>query len=159
MIDKPGVRFDATYLRLIHHEDFRSFFKCDGCNGRRVERSILVTRQGLEKIGKWSLDPELELADELFDRLKRKADISDISSPKTRVKLQRAAPSLLNQCRNDDIRFLGFVLDKITLLADGRRRLWMGSDCMGDYYFTLSSHLDRLRVVDVRIKPPEDLPQ
>jgi hypothetical protein len=144
----PVLTVDGPVLTLRIKGNFRHFFACGGCEGRQMLWRFQVGPNGIRELGGESLVPEIDLIDEVVDRLLRGADVAALSD---------AAPAeyLRRQIRQGPIS--RDDLDMITRWrADGppqRRVLCLGTDEIRGR-FTIARAAGGLRLVAAR--PLED---
>jgi hypothetical protein len=93
--DVPVLTVEGPMLTLRIKGDFRHFIACGGCEGRQMLWRFLAGPDGISDLGRESLVPEIDLIDEVADRLLRGADVTAVSDPAAADYLRRqieAAP-------------------------------------------------------------------
>jgi hypothetical protein len=143
--------FDGTFLKFFDHEDFRTFYACAPCDGRIMDRTIRVTGDSIEEFAPVSLVPELDLIDEVYERLNDGKSIADLAVPKAARELERSVRNAADECRWEG-EFLPGELwrHEIHATSPHRRNLRFHADCAGPYTFTFQLRGNALRIVDLQ---------
>lgn len=149
MADQPWtVRFKGDLLEIRSKEIQRHLYACGACEGRQVVSTFRVSRAGAVPLGRHSLTPELDLIDEVYDRIAHKRPTGDLASP--------AATALMAaQLRRGDADFkpktpedrgVGMIgAWRVTPWGD-KRRLCLETDEGGRAVFTLQPSRKGLRI-------------
>jgi hypothetical protein len=66
--EDEGLSVSGDVVRLQVKDDFKTMLACGACSGRQRIWRLRLTRDGAVDLGKRSAAPELDLADDVFDR-------------------------------------------------------------------------------------------
>ena len=75
------TKFENDILTIRERAYWKALSTCGACAGRAVEWSIRIGREGVENLGKTGTMPELDVIDELYDRVDHKLSITDLAAP------------------------------------------------------------------------------
>lgn len=64
-----GIEYRDGMLRIAEKHEFKTFPSCGDCAGRQMIRQIRVTPDGLQDQGLTSVHPQLDLIDDLFEKI------------------------------------------------------------------------------------------
>jgi hypothetical protein len=100
MADEPViVSTDPDRLVLHAKSEFKRMFACGGCSGRQVEVTLALPPRGAKLAGTRSLVPDLDLVDDLYDRLFRSQPTIGLATPAAAAALAKAVGSAREDAR------------------------------------------------------------
>lgn len=140
--DTPrGVAFDGSVLRVATKESFKTFYSCGQCAEPVGDWRVRVTPEGVEDLGRRHVVPELQLADELYDRLGRGESAAELATP--------AVIAALTEEMGEDLRgmLMGWSLHRKGEAAELCLSILDGA---GTYVFTIVQRHGRPYVTGVR---------
>jgi hypothetical protein len=142
-LDEPvGVRYEDGLLKVRLKGGLKRFFACGDCDGRQLDWMIRVTPGGaIEDLGLTTVTPELDLIDELLDRVAHGLPTAELASNGVVSAIARSAPDA-----DADRRML---FDHAVARAGDERTLCLFAEGFGPYRFTIRSVAGRLRATDV----------
>jgi hypothetical protein len=79
--NSDGARFDGRTLRVSTKEELNTFSSCGGCPDPRGVWSIRITPDGVQDLGHRFLEPELQWADDLFSKVDKGMDTTELAEP------------------------------------------------------------------------------
>jgi hypothetical protein len=130
-----GVHFRNGELRIDQKDSFHTFFANNSDSPRHMLQRVRVTPTGVEDLGVRSLDPELDLVDNLFDRIARGQPADRLASPEVirqlRPDVRRAKDA------KDKTAYFGMIEDWSLHRHPVNTALCLSFDDSGPYYFTL----------------------
>jgi hypothetical protein len=138
---RGGVTFDGTVLRVATKESFKTFYSCGQCAEPVGEWRVRVTPEGVEDRGRRHVVAELQLVDELYDRLGRRAPAAELATP--------AVIAALTDEMGDDLRgmLMGWSLQR---KGEATELCLSILDGPGTYVFTIVQRHGRPYVTGVR---------
>ncbi len=148
MIDGAvGTRLEGDLLKVREKTNFRTFSTYGPYEARQTDWIIRLTPQGIEDLGETSLDPELDVVDELFYRIINHRQAEDVAAPavvKYTEEIVQEAPSL------------GVMMEEPTVNDSANSKiLCLDLQAAGTNLFTLKSAGGKLFISDMK---PTDKP-
>jgi hypothetical protein len=126
-----GPSVAGGLIRMHVKDDFKTMLSCGACPGRQRTWRFGLTADGAQDLGERSLTPELDLADELFDRAARHRPLAGLASPSAAQAIAARLAVIDTQSRWP----MGTL--KEWLLSWDRRRLCLATDGGGTWLLTL----------------------
>ena len=147
MADQDGPKVSGNVIRIPAKGRFRTMYACGACVGREMQIVIrLDAPKGAKLAGERSLTPELDLIDELYDRVLRRKSVSDIASP---LAAKRVADEV-RTAKPDDFP-LGMIDSWTVSRTKGRHVVCLNSDNKaGAHLFTFEGPPGRRKIADVQ---------
>jgi hypothetical protein len=93
-VDTGQVVLDGETLVIPTKDGYKTFHSCGQCPEPEVLWRVQVTPDGVRDLGKEHVTPELQVVDELFDRVLRGKRSSDIASASAAVALRKVIDEL-----------------------------------------------------------------
>jgi hypothetical protein len=91
----PGsMKVDGENIKVPTKEDFKTFFSCGMCEEPVGEWTIRVTKDGVKDLGHKHVVPQLQIIDELFDRILHGQTTEDIASARVSGTLKKEIQEL-----------------------------------------------------------------
>ena len=143
--DTGRNEFADGMLRIPIKGDYKSFFSCGGCPEPEIVWTLQVTPDGVRDLGKKHVVPELQQADELFDRLLHGRSTRDLASPRVAAKLRK----LVDYGPDPGLHQLGMLMEW-HVTADGLELLVDDVDC-GPLRFRIEKRARGLYFSDVQL--------
>jgi hypothetical protein len=82
MLDQAvGTRLESDLLMVQQKKQYRSFFACGGCEGRQIDWVVRIHPDRIEEAGERVVTPELDVIDELFDRIIHDKAAAELAAP------------------------------------------------------------------------------
>jgi len=110
-----GLRSYGDRIVLRMKDDWRHFYACGDCNGRQRDLTLRLTPTGAEESGARSIHPELDVIDELVDRVLKKKPAGAIASPQAVAMLRAQVSENIAQMKDpkqaDIAPLLGMVMN------------------------------------------------
>jgi hypothetical protein len=146
-IDQDATeRLDGDTVRVRVKDEHKRMFACGQCNGRQRDWIFRVGAQRIADLGKTSLVPELDLVDDVVDRLLTRRAANDLAAPQA-VALLKAQ---LREARQADMlsspETLG-MYDYWVRPVGAMRQLCLATDFGFVDLFTISRKSGKLRIV------------
>ncbi len=140
--------FDGQYMRIRTREFFK-FFDTSGAPQPLGEWTLHIAPQGVTDLGVRRLHPEVDLIDDLYDRVHRGFDAGDIATHAVIEKLQKIVP----RDKSHPYCFLSEATVK-----GSRLELSTIGDCGEGHQFTFSRAGGKLFVTAMDSASPESKP-
>lgn len=93
-VDTGPVVLDGATLVIPTKDSYKTFYSCGQCPEPQVLWTVQVTPDGVRDLGKKHVTPELQIVDELFDRVLRGKRSGDIASARAAATLRRVMDEL-----------------------------------------------------------------
>ncbi len=150
-----GIRIKGDRLLIREKDSFKTLFACAACLGRQMDRTVRLTPDGAVDLGRVSLVPDLDLADEAMDRVLSGQPTGPMVAPRaaSMLKAALADPRAKRQADPKDSRGLGMIDGWTLRPSRGGRRLCLVTDEAGALEFTLRGPARHARIVAVRTLP------
>lgn len=154
MLDQTvGTRLEGDLLKVRQKKFFRSFFSCGSCEERQTDWTVRLTPEGVEDVGEYSVVPDLDAADELFDRVIHNKSAADIAAPpaiKAAERIVAEARAGRSEKQWKEFPTLGMMGEWIIQNNKNSKVLCLSVDDAGTMLFTLKPTDGRLFIVDLR---------
>ena len=130
----------AGPLLTIHEkDDFKTFYACGSCEGRQLIWTLKLTPSGVQDLGKRSLEPDLDLIDELIDRSIRRAPTADIAAPAAAALIGKAVDAKRHEFQPTVSRpAVGMLMGWSERGVAARRIVCVAIDTFGQFDFTFA---------------------
>ena len=157
MIDAAvGTRLEGNLLKVREKTFFRTFSTYGPSEERKTDWIVRLTPQGIEDLGETSLNPELDVVDELFYRVIHHQEASDVASPAE----AKHVNEIVNEARKGDKNWkeypsLGIMEDWSVHDNANSKILCLEIDPAGVNILTLKSTGGKLFISDMK---PTDKP-
>jgi len=142
--EDEGPTVVGRVVRLPVKDDFKTMLSCGACSGRQRIWRFGLTAEGVRDLGERSVTPELDLADQLFDRAAHHRALADLASP-TAAKAIAAHLSVIDPKSQWPMGTL-----EEWLLSRDRRRLCLATDGGGTWRLDLTRSHGALEAERVR---------
>ena len=129
--EDEGPTLAANVVQLAIKDDFKTMLSCGACPGRQRVWRFRLTAEGVQDLGARSVTPELDLADEVFDRAAHHQPLASLANPS----VGKAIASHLAAIDTQSKWPLGTLEE--WLLSQDRRRLCLATDGGGTWLFGL----------------------
>ncbi|HYC15160.1 MAG TPA: hypothetical protein VEC75_12990 [Stellaceae bacterium] len=161
MLDQAqGIRVDGDLLHIGVKDRFRSFSACGSCEGRQMLWSIQLGLDGIQDLGRFTLVPDLDLIDTLFDRLLANQPATELATPEAVAALQHKIEQMRQEDTLDpDPPALGMLMGWKVSVELGRERACFITDATATLIFTIDSSAGNPRVLSVEDRGGQDCPQ
>jgi len=130
--EDEGPTVVGDNIRLLVKDDFKTMLSCGACPGRQRVWRFRLTADGAQDLGKRSVTPELDLADELFDRAAHHRPLAGLAS----ASAAKAISAHLADIDTQSQWPMGTLEE--WLLSRDRRRLCLATDGGGTWLLTLA---------------------
>ena len=152
MADNPVIAGQGPASLVLHaKDDFKRMFACGSCSGRQVEITVALPAQGASRGAMRSLVPDLDLVDDLYDRLFRSQPYADLATDQaaqalaTTVKARREDAS-----RSHEPATLGLILGWRLGHTGGGDTLCLSADNLeSPQLFRIEQHAGSRRIISV----------
>jgi hypothetical protein len=130
MADEPVIIKTGPGKLVLHAKsEFKRMFACGGCSGRQVEVDFDLPAHGAKFAGTRSLVPELDLVDDLYDRLFRSESPNRLATPSVVTALARTVRSTRQDARKLKLTpSLGMLMSWKSGERDGASTLCLSTD-------------------------------
>lgn len=150
-----GVEYKDGTLLIAEKHEFKTFTSCESCSGRQMIHRIRVTPDGVQDKGLSSVYPELDIFDNLFQKIVSRQPTTGLASPQV-VNFLRphllAAEKQSHEVESDWFSvgmLIGFTFSR----GDKTSFLCFQSDELGPLEFTLERTPDSYFVSHVSARP------
>jgi hypothetical protein len=134
----------GNILRLSVKDDFETMLSCGACSGRQRVWRFRLTAEGAQDLGERSLTPELDLADDVFDRAAHHRPLASLADPS----VARTIAARLADIETQSKWPMGTLEE--WLLSQDRRSLCLATDGGGTWLLTLARRHGSLVATRVR---------
>lgn len=154
MADQDGPRVKANVIRIAAKGAFKQMAACGACVGREMRITVRSDpADGAPTVTERSRVPELDLVDQLYDRLANGRSVADLATAKASRALRAEVKTLVTG--HKDRRWLLGLIDAWTLRQGrGRETLCLSTDNSA-HAFDLARESGRLMVTRVRDVDPK----
>jgi hypothetical protein len=156
MADDPLItKVDSRTLTLREKGSFKRLIDCGACSGQQKETQFDLSGKGVRLVASRSLTPQLDLVDELYDRLIEGKTVDDIAASGVAQVLAKQVQALKADAgKTKSGAYLGLLTSWKLTAKGGVETLCLSADDLDhSQLFTLSSHDGRLRIDSVRDTP------
>jgi hypothetical protein len=141
---------EGNLLKVREKTDFRTFACYGPIEARQTDWIIRLTPQGIEDLGETSLNPELDVVDELFYRVIHHQQAAEIAAPL----VVNYAKEILHEARKHRYwkeLHLGMMMEEWTVHDNGNGKvLCLDVERAGTNLFTLMSAGGKLFISDMK---------
>jgi hypothetical protein len=138
MIDQAvGLRRDGDLLRVRTKDYFKTLIACGQCEGRQRDVTLRIGPNGIKDLGTVSVAPDLDLIDDLFERIEHGRPVAALAAPRVAAVLRRSFAELrkdLPDVSRD--QYLGMIEDWTEKPAGAGKELCVKTDLIS-YQFDI----------------------
>jgi|GEM_PF-2139970 len=128
-LDQPvGTRIDGNIIQIRYKDSWKTLFSCGGCEGYQRDWSLRLTPTGVTDLGRRSVVPELEAADEAFDAMIHHRNADRFAAAEAQKVIRR---ELGLSTKANEVASLGMLLEWSLARVGGRSQLCLAADGLG----------------------------
>jgi hypothetical protein len=154
-----GIRLVGNLLKVREKTEFRTFDNFGSIEARQTDWTARLTPQGIEDLGETSLNPELDVVDELFYRVINHQQAADVAAPavvKYTEEIVQEARKGVSQKDWKEFPSLGMTMENLTVRDNANGKiLCLDLFRAGINLFTIRSAGSKLFISDMK---PTDKP-